>query len=188
MPAYHVFKETALPGSLTANAIYFIAPPSRPDFVEIYVTNAAGDASRRVIDHSTVQAMIDAAVAAGSGGAIIVDDITARDAIVPSNAQQVLVINAAGDPTVVSGAATYVWREATSAWIKISEAESLDIEVTWDALVGRPTSTAAQIDAAVAANHAHANKTQLDLVGEDENQNLTYRGAPVKTSWDSTGW
>lgn len=188
MPDYRVFKETVLPAELVANGIYFVAPAARPDFVEIYVTNQAGTATRRVIDQAMVQAMIDTAIAAGSGGAVIVDDIAARDALEPANAQQVLVIDASGDETVTAGSATYVWREATSAWIKTSEAESMDLTLSWDALTGRPDSSAAQIDAAVSASHSHENKTELDLIGEDEDQNLTYRGQRPRTVWDSTGW
>lgn len=188
MPTLLAFKETALPAELQANAIYFVAPPARPGYVEIYVTDAAGGAARRVIDQATIQGMIDAAIAAGTGGGVIVDDIAARDALDATNALQVLVIDASADPTVTSGAATYVWREATSAWVKISEAESMDLSLSWSALSGRPSSTPANIDAAVAARHSHANATQLDLIGEDEDQNLTYRGQRPGVAWNSTGW
>lgn len=188
MANYQVFKETALPGGLTANSIYFVAPAARPDFVEIYVTNAAGDAARKVIDQATVQAMIDAAVAAGSGGAVIVDDIAARNALTADNAQQVLVLDASADATVTSGSATYVWRAATSAWIKISESESMDITLSWAALTGAPSSTPAAIDDAVTKRHSHANATELDKIGEDGDGNLTYGGARPHIAWDSTGW
>ena len=53
-----------------------------------YVTGASAATVKRIIDHSTVQAMIDAAVAAGSGGAVIVDDIAARNALTPVNAHR----------------------------------------------------------------------------------------------------
>lgn len=188
MPTLRVYKETALPSELQANALYFVAPSARPGYVEIYVTNAAGDAARRVIDQATIQGMIDAAVAGGTGGGVIVDDIAARNALEATNALQVLVIDASADPTVTSGAATYVWRESTGTWIKISEAESMDLSLSWSTLSGRPTSTPANIDAAVAARHVHANATQLDLIGEDGDQNLTYRGQRPGVAWNSTGW
>ncbi|RJK98807.1 hypothetical protein [Paracoccus siganidrum] len=53
--------------------------------------------------------------------------ITARNALEPANAQQVLVIDVSGDETVAAGSATYVWREATEAWIRIGESESMDL-------------------------------------------------------------
>lgn len=193
MPSLQFFKETAMPSQLVGNAVYMIAPPSRPNYVEIYVTNAAGTASRRTIGQTDIQAMIDAAIAgsAGGGGTVIVDDIAARDAI-PSgdrpNALTVLVIDASADPTVNAGAATYVWRESTATFIKVSEAESLDLTLAWASISGRPTSTPAAIDAAVTASHSHLNKTQLDKIGEDGEGLLTYDGELPKTGWNSTNW
>lgn len=188
MPNYQVFKETALPAQLAPHSVYFVAPAARPGYLEIYVTNAAGDGARKVIDHSTVQAMIDAAVAAGSGGATIVNTITERNALTAKNAQQVLVLDATGDTTVSAGAATYVWRASNSSWIKISEAESLDLALTWAKLTGGPSSTPANIDDAVTKRHAHSNKTELDKIGQDAGGNLTYGGALPHIGWDSTGW
>lgn len=187
MATYRIFKETTLPGSLQPHSIYLIAPAARPDYVEIYVTGASAATVKRVIDQAAVQAMIDAAVAAGSGGTMIVDTIVARNALTPLNAQTVLVIDASGDATVTAGAATYVWRAATSAWIKISEAESLDLVLNWTGIAGRPSSTAANIDDAVSKRHAHANATELGKIGEADG-NLTYAGALPRIGWDSTGW
>lgn len=189
MPTYQVFKETALPGSLQPNSIYLVAPAARPDFVEMYVTGTTAAVVKRVIDHATVQTMIDSAVAAGSGGIVIVDDIAARDAIEdPTNALTVLVVDASADPTVNAGGATYVYRASNTSWIKISETESLDLVLDWANLTGRPTSAVADIDAAVAARHSHTNKTQLDKVGEDGEGNFTYGGTAPKISWNTTEW
>ncbi|SHL96998.1 hypothetical protein SAMN05444389_102423 [Paracoccus solventivorans] len=120
-PAYEVFKETAVPAQIVPNAVYLVGPTARPGVLEIYVSDAAGTAVRKAIDEATVQTMIDAAVQAGSGGLLIVDDIAARDLLAPANGTHVLVVDASADSTVTSGSATYVWREATSAWIKISK-------------------------------------------------------------------
>lgn len=188
MPTLRFFKETAVPGSLQPHALYLVAPAAHPGYLEIYVTDAAGTAHRRTPRIPDIQALIDTALAGLSGGATIVDDIAARNALTPTNGQQVLVINASADATVASGAATYIWRASTSAWIKISEAESLDLSLAWASISGRPSSTPAQIDAAVAASHSHSNKTQLDKVGEDSDGLLTYNGALPRIGWDSTAW
>lgn len=188
MPTYKVFKETAVPSQIEANAIYLVAPSAQPSTLEIYVSDAAGTATRKTLDAATVQTMIDASIQAGSGGLVIADDIAARDLLTPTNGTQVLVVDASADPSVTSGAATYVWRESTSTWIKISEAESMDLTFDWANLAGRPTSSASQIDAAVTASHSHTNKTQLDLIGEDAEQNLTYRGTRPTIEWTSTNW
>ncbi len=188
MPDFRIFKETALPAPLQPHGVYLVAPVARPDYLELYVANAAGDQARRVIDQPAIQAMIDAAVAAGSGGAVIVDDIAARDAIAAQNAQTVYVVDATGDASVASGGASYIWRESASQWIKTSEAESLDLSLAWAALTGGPSSSPAAIDAAVSASHSHVNATELARIGEDGEGNLTYGGARPKVGWDSTGW
>lgn len=95
--------------------------------------------------------------------------------------------DATGDATVASGGATYLYNVAGAAWVKISEAESMDVSLNWAALVGRPSSAVADIDDAVAKRHTHANKTELDKIGEAGGE-LTYNGAQVKTEWGSTGW
>ena len=64
----------------------------------------------------------------------------------------------------------------------------MDVVLDWDDLVNGPTSSAAQIDDAVSKAHSHANKAQLDKIGEDGNGNMTYDGAAVKTQWIEKNW
>ena len=188
MTTFRVYKETALPGTLQANSVYFIASASHPDLLEVFVTNAAGSTPvRHVLNRAEVQAMIDASIASANE-LTIVADIAARNALAPARAQYVYVVNATGDATVASGGATYLFNPTGSTWIKVSEAESLDVTVTWASITGKPTSSAALIDAAVAATHTHANKTQLDLIGQNAGGEMTYNGTQVKTTWSSTGW
>ena len=187
MASYKIFKETALPGTLQPHAIYLIAPAARPDFVEMYVTGAVATTVKRVIDAAHVQSMINASLS-GLGGVEVVANIAARNALTPASNIQVLVLDATGDATVASGAATYVYRLSNTTWYKISEAESLDVVLAWASITGRPSSAPAAIDAAVANAHTHANKTQLDKVGEDGNGDLTYNAALPKTGWNSVGW
>jgi hypothetical protein len=185
---FKVFKETALPATLQPHSVYFIAPSGTPDLLEIFVTNAAGTTPHRhVINKSEIQTMIDASIGAANE-LTIVADIAARNALTPTRAVYVYVENATGDTTVASGGATYLYKMANTSWIKVSEAESLDVTVTWASITGKPTSTPAQIDSAVANSHTHANKTQLDLVGQNAGGEMTYNGVQVKTTWGSTGW
>ena len=188
MAVYSLHKTTALPGTLAANAIYLVTS-SNPDYVEMYVTNTAGTAARRVINAADIQAMIDASIAGVSGGGMqIVADITARDALTPTNGLYVLVLDASADSTVTSGAASYVYRTATTTWIKLTEYESLDVTVQWADIAGKPTSSAAAIDAAVTASHTHANLTQLGKIGEDGGGNLTYDGNPPRARLETAAW
>ncbi len=180
-----IYRETALPGSPVADAIYIIAPTGKPNHVEMYVTNSAA-AIRRIINEADITALINTAVS-GMTEIVVVADIAARNALSPTTAKYVFVKNATADATVASGGATYLYEVATTTWHKISEAESLDISVSWSSLSGKPTSTPAQIDAAVTASHSHTNKSQLDKIGESGGE-ITYDGQPVNLHWASTNW
>jgi hypothetical protein len=91
----------------------------------------------------------------------VVNNLPDRDAITQFEGLIVLVKDASGDPTVASGWAEYV--SDGSTWTKIGEGESLDMVLDWANLQGKPTSSVAGIDDAVAKRHSHANKGILDL-------------------------
>ena len=85
-----------------------------------------------------------------------VANITARDALPATGEERkglVFVIDASDDSTVDSGAATYVWNAAansgTGEWIKVSEEESLDLDI--DALT--PSHDNVQAAGAVMYDH-----------------------------------
>jgi hypothetical protein len=187
MANFRTHKVTALPGTLIANSIYYVAPAARPDYVEVYMTGSDPAVVKRVVNTVDVQAMIDAAVS-GLGGLSIVADISARNALNPTSNVMVVVLDASADATVNAGSALYAYQLATTSWIKLSEYESLDVTLEWTNIVGRPSSSAAQIDAAVANNHTHANLTQLNQIGQDADGDLTYGGNPVRISWDTLAW
>ena len=182
-------KLTAVPSiPCDPNAVFFVAPPANPSYIEIYVSNSTGTALKRVLNQADIQALIDEELS-GIGNMPIVANIAERDALNPTKNIQVLVLNATGDPTVASGAATYVYRVSTTSWIKLSEAESMDVTLQWTNIQGRPTSSAAAIDTAVGNSHTHAtNKTQLDKIGENADGFLTYNGNLPKTGWEGIAW
>ena len=186
MASYQIFKETALPGTLVANSIYLITSSTNADYLEVYVSDGAGTATRRVPTEADIQALIQSEIGSLSGLEIVAD-IAAREALNPTSNTQVMVLDASADASVDSGAATYIWDNSGSVWRKVSEAESMDVTVNWANIVGTPTSSAAAIDAAVVASHTHANKTELDNIGEDADGDMTYNGdAFVKTG--SINW
>ena len=88
--------------------------------------------------------------------------------------QLVWVNDASADTTVTSGWAVYRKKVGTgidytelTGWTKVAESESLDVVVDWANIQNKPSSTVAQIDQAVADDHTHSNKAQLDLIGFD---------------------
>jgi hypothetical protein len=191
--ALKIFRETVLPAPLDLQpySIYLIAPQGTEDYVEMYVTNStiAGQApyARRIINKDDIETLINTKIQAARE-LVIVDDIAARDELDPTFSQFVFVVDATADTTVATGGATYLYNTVTEAWIKISEAESLDVVVQWDSIQGGPTSTPAEIDDAVAKAHTHANKTELDKIGEDSDGNLLYSNKLPLTGWSSTTW
>lgn len=174
MPAaLKIHKETAVPGTLEANAVYLITDTNGA-FLEMYVVNSAGSAARRLPSRTDIEGWINSAVS-GLGSGVIVADIAARNALSPSGVVIAYVLNATGDATVSSGGATYIYNPSGSSWTKIAEFESMDTSMSWASLTGKPTSSPAQIDAAVAATHSHSNKTQLDKIGEASGE-MQYNG------------
>lgn len=187
MSVLKIFKEVTLPGVLEANAIYFVAPASKPDYVEIYVTTQDG-VSRRVLNETDIQTLIDTAIAGIGPTLRVVDDITARDALNPTENVIVLVIDAVGDSTVTSGGATYVYSITSTSWKKIAETESMDLVLQWSNISGRPTSTVSEIDDAVDKAHTHTNKLVLDKLTADADGQLMYDGKHPKVQLDSNNW
>ncbi|MDF3932160.1 hypothetical protein [Pseudomonas citronellolis] len=186
MAQVQFYKVSTLPGSLQANAFYYV---ENGDYAESYVTNQAGVA-KALGNTAMINALIAAALASlpSSGAPVLfVADIAARDALEPEEAVFVLVQDATDDPSVSSGAALYAWNPATSTWLKVAEYESMDVQLTWSAIDGRPTSTPSQIDNAVSLAHTHTNKATLDLLGTGAD-GLTYNGQPVSSSWATLNW
>lgn len=185
---FNVYTVTALPSPLPPSSVFFVSPPGTTTAMEVYVTDAAGNVAHRGINAADVNVMISNAIA-GANEMTVVNNIAARQALLPlTTTKLVYVVDATGDSTVTSGGATYLYNPATSAWIKTSEAESLDVVFNWASIVGGPTSSAAAIDAAVAASHTHANMTQLNNIGESAAGNFTYKGNLPVTGWAGIGW
>lgn len=188
MSTYNAHKVTAVPAAYAANDVFFVAPTNDAEALEIYVANSAGTALRRISTKADVQGMIDASIELVGTG-LIADNISERDALTaPKDAQQILVIDATDDPDVESGAATYVYKADTAEWIKISEAESMDVVATWSAITGKPNAAPIDIDSAVTQMHSHSNKSQLDLIDQDANGDLLYNGALVRAGWANEAW
>ena len=187
---FKIHRVTALPEPLEAYAVYLVAPPGVEDYVEMYVVNSTGTKARRIIKESDIKTLIDTAIqdkvkpiseirVVADGKALGELDSTAVFAYV-KDAKTV------PGSEVKDGGATFI-RDGLS-WVKVAEAESLDVVLKWDDIQGKPSASKEDIDDAVTKKHTHTNKTQLDKVDEDENGNFTYGGNPVATAWSTTAW
>ena len=178
------FKVATLPGTLQADAWYLV---SNGTYAETYVTDNTGIA--KMVGNSTMINNLISAQLSGLSQTYIVADISARDTLTATlNRNAIIqVINATGDVSVTSGGATYLWDDANSVSIKISEFESMDVALNWSSIVGKPASTPGAIDAAVTNSHTHSNKsTVLDLLTESGGIVL-FNGVEIK-NWNTINW
>lgn len=187
MSAIKFSKVTTLPAILEGHTMYLVAPVAKPNHVEVYVTSADASSVKRIVNIDDIQSMINSSISA-SNAFEIVDNVAARDALSLTGNKFVLVLDATGDATVAAGAATYAWRSSTSAWVKISEHESLDVVLNWAAIQNKPTSAVADIDAAVAQRHTHANFTELGKVGETLAGDFQYSGDYPRARLEVADW
>jgi len=176
---YKLFKVSALPpaASLVPNALYFVSGIAPTD-MELHVSDSTGANTRRLPTTADIVSAITTSI--GSlDSAIFVADIAARDALAPTKVVTSLVQDATADPLVNSGAATYMFNPAVPEWVKISEAESLDVSVNYADLVGAPTASTSDLDDAVAKKHVHANSSVINKWSENGDGLAVYDGDRV---------
>ena len=85
------------------------------------------------------------------------------------------------DSGVTAGTYTKVTVDAKGRVTSAKQLASSDLpEIAWSVITGKPSSTVANIDDAVNKRHAHANKAQLDKVGETGGV-MTYNSKKMAT-------
>lgn len=159
-----------LPETLEANAFYYVNDEAS-NSVAAYVTTANDGAivAKRIGQSNTeINSLIDAKLQIHNSLKIVAN-IAERDLVAESLERSILVLvaDATDDETVGVGAALYAYDAEEDTFTKIAEYESMDVELTWDSIEGRPASSVEDIDDAVTRRHSHANKEILDLVDED---------------------
>lgn len=188
MASLRFYKMATLPSTLQSNAFYLI---QNGQYAEAYVTNLTG--SPRAIGNSLMigeiaRNIVDEALS-DLNALEIVADINERDELASSTNRNlvILVTDATGDPTVVSGAVMYAYNAATMTFTKLTEYDDVDAVIQWSNIQGRPTSSPAQLDLAVTLTHNHANKPTLDKISED-GEGLLFMGNPVQPRWSTNNW
>lgn len=182
------YKVATLPAQLEGDAFYYV---SNGPVAESYLTTSDGTAkalgNTAMINQLIVEALAD--FEAGGNALSIVADIAARDALIAGAVGNlmILVVDASADPSVDAGSALYAYAKTTDTVYKLAEYESMDVVIQWSAIQGRPTSSPAQIDAAVSQSHDHPNKTVLDKLSDAAGQ-LQYDGKPLTTDWATNNW
>lgn len=179
-------KVAALPGVLAANTLYAVAG-AEANLFDLYLSDSTGSSARHIISKTEIQAMVTGNIADFTNIRVFAD-IAARDAVTLDRNVISMVVDASADATVTTGAAMYIYDADVDTWTKISEVESMDLNLTWEALLNKPTSSVAAIDDAVAKAHVHANKAVLDDLADDGAGVLKYKGAYVGAALTAVEW
>lgn len=191
------YKVSALPAELEANAFYFVGGVGS-DYAESYLTDStATPVAKQIGNSEMINDLVDTKIGELERFRVVAD-IATRDAQeATGQSYMVLVMDASADATVDTGAALYAHDGSTGNFLKVAEYESMDLNfqqiidglvIDWSQIQNGPTSTPAQIDQAVTDSHVHANKVQLDKVGEDADGRLTYDGVTVGATWANNDW
>ena len=175
--ALTIQRVNALPETLAAETIYLVKTGSE---LTLTVTGSTG----AVVATTVSKADVNTAISTANGGLGMSNSvefaatIAARDAMTLTKSAFVYVADATADATVAAGAAMYLYNLANTTWHKVTEYESLDLELSWDNITGTPESSAAAIDSAVAKRHDHDNMSVLELLTAPDG-NLQYNGVDV---------
>lgn len=175
--ALTIQRVNALPGTLAAETIYIVKTGNE---LTLTVTGNTGAVVATTVSKADVNTAISTAIGAlgVSNSVEFAADIAARDAMTLTKSTFVYVADATADATVGAGAAMYLYDHSNTAWHKVTEYESLDLVLSWDNVTGKPDSSVADIDDAVAKRHSHANMAVLDLLTAPDGK-LLYNGADV---------
>lgn len=175
--ALTILRVNALPETLAAETIYLVKTGTE---LTLTVTGNTGAVVATTVSKADVNTAIFTAIAEldMSNTVEFAANIAARDAMSLTKSTFVYVADATGDETVTAGAAMYLYDYGGETWHKVTEYESLDLVLIWDNITGKPNSSVADIDDAVAKRHSHANMAVLDLLTAPDGQ-LLYNGAPV---------
>lgn len=178
MSSLRIERVLALPEPLVANTIY-IVKRSEYGLADVYFTSADGQEARHVLSKEDVTDAVSAAMRQYNN-IRMVSDIVARDQLNLSYNAMIYVQDATLDSSVRLGGALYFYNVQNGSFTKMCEFESMDVIASWDTLQNKPSSSVAQIDAAVQASHSHTNITVLNAL-DDTGSGLTYNGKPVMT-------
>lgn len=172
-------RVNMLPGTLEANTMYIVKAPGALE-ADLVFTGSDPTVNASTISRMSIEQIVGTAVDASTSvyfKQAYADMLSDR----PKANALVYVADTTGDPTATTASRVYLYNKATNTFMGFPNSGGGSSDVTWNQILGKPTSTPAQIDQAVAQMHTHTNKQVLDLIGENASQKLTFRGAQVDT-------
>lgn len=182
-PKVNFRRYTSMPsGTLPSDSLIYVKVPGS-SVVEQYITDSLGNSfplgNTQMINDIFDERLMDQNFVEFAG------DFAAMYAMATPLTRNMLflVLDATGDPDglVAAGSAFYAYKYDTNVpfadrFTFISDFESQNLNLAWESISGRPNSSPAQIDQAVANSHTHANKVVLDKLSVDADGDLTYDG------------
>ena len=184
--SFVIERVSAQPATLVDNTLYIERAAGTTEAVLTFVGTSPTSVAKV---YSSTQAHADIATAIAEAKSVFIFDTYAAltAAVKPKVSSIGYVKSAGGDPAAKTPSALYVFDIATATWSLLPTGGAAD-SIDWDKIIGRPTSTVAAIDAAVAASHSHGNKAVLDALAVDGQNRLTYSGVPVSPVTVKTDW
>lgn len=171
---FNIVRVDAVPATPVVNTMY-ITKDSKNRAVVTFIGNTVAQRAS-TLSPTDVQTMISEALA-GAGEVYVANTLADLQAITPTvNAVGYIRTAAAGDPLM------YVFDLPGAAW-KVSQ-----VPAKWADIIGRPAATAAEIDAAVAASHSHANMAVLNSLSQSTGGKLAYKGQEVSEVGFASDW
>ena len=183
MSKFNIVRVTALPSTITPSTMYILKKPGS-EIAEVHFTNNDGTTLVPGISEQFINDKVASLIGSGMGTIDIVDTIAERNALPKAGNCLIMVIDATGDEFGTVGTALYLYRANNGSYYRISVfnengaavGSGGTVDVLWTSIIGRPNSTAKQIDDAVAKVHTHDNKEVLDRIGVTVDGTLTVDG------------
>lgn len=193
-----IAKVAVLPAQAerTPNTMYLVGDVAHADSLEVHMTSSDAAATIHVPTKTEISAMIGGQISSFNSIRVVATYADMAALVAENRSMVVMVLDATGDATVTTGGAAYILQATGTAqapaasYYKIYEFEALteNFVLNWSAIVGKPTSSAAAIDDAVAKAHSHTNLTLLGGLATNGDGDLTLNGVAVGTTLVSAGW
>lgn len=170
-------RVNVLPGTLEPDTMYIVKAPGSTE-AKLVFTGSDASIVVGTIDRVAIEGIISQSVEAHTSVHFYATYAEMTAGALKANGL-CYVADIAGDPLGGSGVGVYVYDFDNARFTKFPGGSGPSGPVAWGDLVGKPTSTPAAIDDAVAKAHAHTNKPILDNMSENAQQKLMYRGRQV---------
>ena len=174
--ANQIIRLKGMPEATEPNCIYFINTHDEWHPVSMYVTDK-NNRMYTLFDISEMRDEIDRSTYPFSKTEVI-PNLNYRETMNWEHSTLVLVQNNTDKPDEEEkGQMLYMFYKPYNTWYPLSKGP--EAETLWESISGRPTSSVADIDDAVAKRHEHTNSEVLKNLEEGAEEQLKYKGKNI---------